>query len=130
LRHTAAGTAPALPASRCVAPRRARGSATACNARTRRSAGGAGEGVRRWTSSPHCRRRQAQCRVAAFSAVTLRPIMLWHSLYRVLDQLRPRRQGVVMLADAFLILLAWHFTYLFRMGMDRWLHERPSYDWA
>ena len=56
--------------------------------------------------------------------------MLWHSLNRVLDQLRPRRQGVVMLADAFLILLAWHFTYLFRMGMERWLHERPSYDWA
>lgn len=55
--------------------------------------------------------------------------MLWHSLNRVLDQLRPRRQGVVMLADAFLILLAWHFTYLFRMGMERWLHERPSYDW-
>ena len=54
--------------------------------------------------------------------------MLWHSLNRVLDQLRPRRQGVVMLADAFLILLAWHFTYLFRMGMERWLHERPSYD--
>lgn len=35
-----------------------------------------------------------------------------------------------MLADALLILLAWHATYLFRMGVERWLHERPSYDWA
>lgn len=56
--------------------------------------------------------------------------MLWTSLNRLLDQLRPRRQGVVMLADALLILLAWHTTYLFRMGVERWLHERPSYDWA
>lgn len=56
--------------------------------------------------------------------------MLWHSLNRALDQLRPRRQGVVMLADAAVILLAWHTTYLFRMGAERWLHERPSYDWA
>ena len=56
--------------------------------------------------------------------------MLWSSLNRQLDRLRPRRQAVVLLADACLILLAWHLTYLFRMGVERWLHERPSYDWA
>ncbi len=56
--------------------------------------------------------------------------MLWTPLNRFLDQLRPRRQAVVLLADAFLILLAWHTTYLFRMGVERWLHERPSYDGA
>ncbi|WP_290869830.1 nucleoside-diphosphate sugar epimerase/dehydratase [Aquabacterium sp.] len=56
--------------------------------------------------------------------------MIWTPLNRFLDQLRPRRQAVVMLADAFLILLAWHATYLFRMGVERWLHERPSYDGA
>ena len=56
--------------------------------------------------------------------------MLWSSLNRFLDRLRPRRQAVVLLADAGLILLAWHLTYLFRMGVERWLHERPSYDWA
>ena len=56
--------------------------------------------------------------------------MLWSSLNRHLDRLRPRRQAVVLLADACLILLAWHLTYLFRMGVERWLHERPPYDWA
>ncbi len=56
--------------------------------------------------------------------------MLWSSLNRRLDRLRPQRQAVVLLADACLILLAWHLTYLFRMGVERWLHERPSYDWA
>ena len=56
--------------------------------------------------------------------------MLWSSLNRHLDRLRPQRQAVVLLADACLILLAWHLTYLFRMGVERWLHERPSYDWA
>lgn len=56
--------------------------------------------------------------------------MLWSSLNRQLDRLRPRRQAVVMLTDALLIVLAWHLTYLFRIGVERWLHERPSYDWA
>lgn len=56
--------------------------------------------------------------------------MLWTPLNRLLDQLRPRRQGVVLLADAVLITLAWHATYLFRMGVERWLYERPSYDSA
>lgn len=35
-----------------------------------------------------------------------------------------------MLADALLIAVAWHTTYLFRMGVERWLHERPTYDAA
>ncbi len=56
--------------------------------------------------------------------------MLWTPLNRLLDQLRPRRQSAVLLADAVLIALAWHATYLFRMGVERWLHERPVYDWA
>ncbi|MBI2734723.1 MAG: polysaccharide biosynthesis protein [Aquabacterium sp.] len=56
--------------------------------------------------------------------------MLWTPLNRLLDQLRPRRQTAVLLADAVLIALAWHATYLFRMGVERWLHERPVYDWA
>src|SRR5690606_41620807 len=43
---------------------------------------------------------QAQWRVAA-SLLPSRapPIMLWHSLNRVLDQLRPRRQGVVLRSE-------------------------------
>jgi FlaA1/EpsC-like NDP-sugar epimerase len=54
--------------------------------------------------------------------------MIWTPLNRFLDSLRPQRQAAVLLADAFLILLAWHTTYLFRLGVERWLHERPAYD--
>jgi FlaA1/EpsC-like NDP-sugar epimerase len=56
--------------------------------------------------------------------------MFWTSLNRFLDRIRPRRQAVVLLVDALLILLAWHATYLFRMGAERWLYERPAYDGA
>lgn len=55
---------------------------------------------------------------------------MWNAFNRYLDNLRPQRQGVVLLADAWLIALAWHTTYLFRMGVERWLYERPSYDTA
>ena len=61
---------------------------------------------------------------------TLLSTMFWTSIDRLLDHLRPRRQLAVMLVDALLILLAWHTTYLFRMGVERWLYERPAYDWA
>jgi FlaA1/EpsC-like NDP-sugar epimerase len=30
--------------------------------------------------------------------------------------------------DAVMVVVAWHATYLFRMGFERWLHERPPYD--
>ena len=35
-----------------------------------------------------------------------------------------------MLLDAVVIALAWQATYLFRLGFERWLHERPNYDTA
>jgi len=54
--------------------------------------------------------------------------MIWNRIDRLLDRLRARRQVAVLLADAGLIMLAWHATYLFRLGVERWLHERPSYD--
>ena len=53
---------------------------------------------------------------------------MWNAFNRFLDGLRPQRQWAVLLADACLIALAWHTTYLFRMGVERWLYERPSYD--
>ena len=56
--------------------------------------------------------------------------MIWNRLDRLLDRLRPRRQMAVLGVDALLIVLAWHATYLFRIGVERWLHERPSYDTA
>ena len=54
--------------------------------------------------------------------------MLWSRLNATLDPLRRQRQPVVLLVDALLVFLAWHATYLFRLGFERWLHERPSYD--
>ena len=54
--------------------------------------------------------------------------MIWNRLDRIAHVLRPHRQAAVLLVDAWLIVLAWHATYLFRMGVERWLHERPSYD--
>src|SRR5690606_10718555 len=54
--------------------------------------------------------------------------MIWNRLDRIAQVLRPHRQAAVLLIDALLIVLAWHATYLFRMGVVRWLHERPSYD--
>lgn len=55
---------------------------------------------------------------------------MWTAFNRYLDALRPHRQWAVLLADACLIALAWHTTYLFRMGVERWLYERPTYDAA
>ena len=54
--------------------------------------------------------------------------MIWNRLDRIAQVLRPHRQASVILIDALLIALAWHITYLFRMGVERWLHERPVYD--
>ncbi len=54
--------------------------------------------------------------------------MIWTRLAPLLDRLRAHRTAWVLAADAVLITLAWHATYLFRMGVERWLHERPSYD--
>jgi FlaA1/EpsC-like NDP-sugar epimerase len=58
------------------------------------------------------------------------PAMLWTPLNRLLNPLRRKRLAAVLLADALLIALAWHITYLFRMGVERWVYERPSYDGA
>ncbi|XVJ70574.1 MAG: polysaccharide biosynthesis protein [Rhizobacter sp.] len=54
--------------------------------------------------------------------------MLWHQLDRFLARLRPHRQPLSLLVDGLVIALAWNFTYLFRLGFDRWFSARPSYD--
>ena len=56
--------------------------------------------------------------------------MLWTPLNSLLNRLRRQRTAAVLLADACLIAIAWHTTYLFRMGVERWVYERPSYDTA
>jgi FlaA1/EpsC-like NDP-sugar epimerase len=54
--------------------------------------------------------------------------MFWHQLDRFLARVRPHRQPLSLLVDGFVIALAWNFTYLFRLGFDRWFSARPSYD--
>ena len=54
--------------------------------------------------------------------------MIWQSLDTFLTRLRPRRQILSLLIDGLVIALAWQFTYLFRLGFERWLSARPAYD--
>ena len=52
----------------------------------------------------------------------------WHRLDRFLARLRPHREPLSLIVDAAMIMLAWNATYLFRLGFERWLNARPSYD--
>ncbi|MGS0756975.1 polysaccharide biosynthesis protein, partial [Roseateles sp. GG27B] len=56
--------------------------------------------------------------------------MFWLSLDSFLTRIRPNREALSLILDAAVIALAWHATYFFRLGFERWLHERPSYDTA
>lgn len=53
---------------------------------------------------------------------------VWHRLDRTLARVRTHRQPLSLLIDGIVIALAWNATYLFRLGFERWLHARPSYD--
>ena len=55
---------------------------------------------------------------------------IWHQLDRILARIRPHRQPLSMLIDGTVIALCWNFTYLFRLGFERWLSARPHYDLA
>jgi FlaA1/EpsC-like NDP-sugar epimerase len=59
---------------------------------------------------------------------TLAAPRVWHRLDRALARLRPHRQPLSLLIDAGVIALCWNITYLFRLGFERWLTARPSYD--
>jgi FlaA1/EpsC-like NDP-sugar epimerase len=54
--------------------------------------------------------------------------MLWQSLDTFLTRIRPRRQPLSLLIDAAIVALCWQATYLFRLGFERWIHARPTYD--
>lgn len=56
--------------------------------------------------------------------------MLWLTLDTFLTRIRPFRAGISLLLDAVLVALAWHATYLFRLGFEKWWSARPSYDTA
>jgi FlaA1/EpsC-like NDP-sugar epimerase len=52
----------------------------------------------------------------------------WHRLDRTLARARGHRRPFALLADGLVIALAWNFTYLFRLGFERWWSARPDYD--
>jgi FlaA1/EpsC-like NDP-sugar epimerase len=54
--------------------------------------------------------------------------MFWHRLDTFLARLRPWRQPLSLVVDGLMITLAWNVTYLFRLGFERWISARPSYD--
>ena len=55
-------------------------------------------------------------------------LSVWHRLDLFLARLRPHREPLTLLADALVVAACWHITYLFRLGFERWLTARPSYD--
>jgi FlaA1/EpsC-like NDP-sugar epimerase len=52
----------------------------------------------------------------------------WHRLDRALAKIRPHRRPLSLLIDGVVIALCWNFTYLFRLGFERWWSARPDYD--
>ena len=52
----------------------------------------------------------------------------WHRLDRALARVRPHRRPISLLIDGAVIALCWNATFLFRLGFERWIHARPSYD--
>jgi len=55
-------------------------------------------------------------------------LTLWHRLDHLLARVRVHRRPLSLLIDGAVIALSWNATYLFRLGFERWLHARPSYD--
>ena len=55
-------------------------------------------------------------------------IGFWHRVDRVLTRLRPHREALTMAVDAAVVAACWNITYLFRLGFERWISARPSYD--
>lgn len=53
---------------------------------------------------------------------------LWYRLDLLLARLRPHREPLSVLIDAAVVALCWNATYLFRLGFERWISARPSYD--
>nr|WP_295085612.1 nucleoside-diphosphate sugar epimerase/dehydratase [uncultured Roseateles sp.] len=54
--------------------------------------------------------------------------MFWQSLDAFLTRIRPQREALSLALDGLMVFLAWQATYLFRLGFERWISARPSYD--
>ncbi len=53
---------------------------------------------------------------------------IWHRLDAALARIRVHRRPLSLLIDGSVIAICWNATYLFRLGFERWLQARPSYD--
>ncbi len=53
---------------------------------------------------------------------------VWHKLDLFLARLRPHREPLSLAIDAAVVVACWNITYLFRLGFERWISARPSYD--
>jgi FlaA1/EpsC-like NDP-sugar epimerase len=54
--------------------------------------------------------------------------MDWQRFDVLLTRVRPHRERLALLLDLAVVALAWQFTYLFRLGFERWFSARPGYD--
>ena len=54
--------------------------------------------------------------------------MDWQRLDALLTRVRPHRERLGLLLDLAMVAVSWQFTYLFRLGFERWFSARPDYD--
>ena len=52
----------------------------------------------------------------------------WQRVDLFLARLRPHREPLSLAIDAAVVAACWNITYLFRLGFERWISARPSYD--
>ncbi|MDE2275861.1 MAG: polysaccharide biosynthesis protein, partial [Burkholderiales bacterium] len=52
----------------------------------------------------------------------------WARVEVFLARLRPHREPLTIALDALTVVACWNITYLFRLGFERWLSARPTYD--
>jgi FlaA1/EpsC-like NDP-sugar epimerase len=52
----------------------------------------------------------------------------WHHLDAFLARLRPHREPLSLVVDGLVVAACWNITYLFRLGFERWVSARPTYD--
>ena len=53
---------------------------------------------------------------------------VWHHLDAFLARLRPHREPLSLVVDGLVVAACWNVTYLFRLGFERWVSARPTYD--
>lgn len=54
--------------------------------------------------------------------------MDWQRFDALLTRVRPHRERLGLMLDLAVVAASWQFTYLFRLGFERWFSARPDYD--